>query len=125
MSDWRNDLEEKIRLEVVENVQHWRESAYLLITDYNDAQAPEIEFRIPDYDDGFCDDDMIRPRATLADLLRDWIRVTGPWLDGPQDDAVLLAGTIESHHVDEQLKLKLAQDLLRLVLAYEAIPKEA
>ena len=91
MSDWRNDLEEKIRLEVVENVQHWAASAYLLITDYNDAQAPEIEFRIPDYDDGFCDDDMIRPRATLADLLRDWIRVTGPWIDGPQDDAVLLA----------------------------------
>jgi hypothetical protein len=121
MSDWREDLEEKIRLEVNEAVQAWRKDAYLNITDFDEGQPLMVEMRIPDYDDGFLDPDVVKPRSSLADLLRDYIHTTGTfWHDSDRSDEAYLSATIPTHHPTEQRKLKLGQDLLRLVLAYDA-----
>lgn len=118
--DWHEAIGEMIRLEVNEAIDHWRKAAYLHITDFDEGEPIMVELRVPDYDDGFIDPDVVKPRVSLADLLRDMIHVTGAfWHDSERTDEAYLKATIPTHHVSEQRKLKFYQDLLTLVLAYD------
>jgi hypothetical protein len=120
---WSQLIEERIQADIHEAVDAWKKGASIeLGTSYEDGNEGRL---IVELDLGDCGDEFPldeRVRANLADLLRVMIRLTAMhWIgDGGPPDADLLAATIPSHHVTEQRKLKMAQDLLRIVLEYEA-----
>jgi hypothetical protein len=102
-------------------VDDWKKGARLwLDTDWENKGRLIVELDLGDCGDEFALDE--RLQANLADLLRLMIRLTAHrWIgDDVSPDADLLAATVPSHHITEQRKLKVAQDLLRIVLEYEA-----
>jgi hypothetical protein len=123
MTDWRETIEEQIRLEINEAIQEWRGAAYLTLNDFTESEPLTVEMRIPEYDDGFIDD-VVRPRRTLADLLREYVRLTGQFLSHETADEELLSNVPSGYHPHERRKLKFGQDLLRLVLEFDEERKQ-
>jgi hypothetical protein len=119
---WQETIEEMIRLEVNEAIDSWRKDAYLTFSDFDGTEPLMIEMRIPEFDDGFIED-VIKPRRALVYLIREEIQLIG-LSDSRATDEALLAHTEPHLHPTEQRKLKFFQDMLRLVLAFDAARAE-